>query len=258
MGAKFTVDGAVWVFTIDRPTRRNALDGHTSMNLAFMLQQANADPVCRAVVIVGSGPWFCSGSDMKEFAGLTPSQMEEIERKKAELIRTIGLVDVPVVAAVSGFALGGGLALAAACDLVVSDPATRWHMAEVGNGWLPPWGVAPILARVGLVRSRAILWGATALDAAEAHRFGLVDEISEAGGALALASERAHQLARLPAASAASVKPYLRQIADATALEADRVAAALFLQHCDTEQARNTLAKFGGATALPINVSTVR
>ena len=89
--------------------------------------------------------------------------------------------------------------------------------------------------------------GAGPLDAVEARRLGLVDEISEAGGALALACERAHRLAALPAAAAASVKPYLRQIANSTALEADRIAAALFLQHCETEQARHTLAKFGSA-----------
>ena len=258
MGANFTVTGPVWVFSIDRPTRRNALDSETSMNLTFMLQQAHADPLCRAVVITGAGPWFCSGSDMKEFAGLTPVQMEEIEQKKAELIRTIGVVDIPVIAAVSGFALGGGLALAAACDLVVSDPAARWHMAEVKNGWLPPWGITPILARTGAVRSRAVVWGAAALDAAQACRMGLVDEISGAGGALALACERADELARLPPESASSVKPYLRRIADATAPEADRLAGELFLRHCDSEPARKTLAKFGGASPAGAKDSNVR
>jgi enoyl-CoA hydratase/carnithine racemase len=246
MGARVITETAVWRFCIDRPTRRNAIDSDTALQLSYMLREADVGGRCAVGVLYGQGGWFCAGSDLKELAGQDPARMAEIEAHKAELARTIQQVDMPVIAAVSGFALGGGVSIAAACDYVVSDPSARWHMPEVLNGWLPPWGISPVVARCGPVRARHVLWGREALTAEQALAIGLVDRLAADGAALDESLALAAELAALPRAAQASVKPYLRS-AEARAPEtADLVATRSFVENCHSPEARRTLARFGG------------
>jgi enoyl-CoA hydratase/carnithine racemase len=244
MGAFMNTKGPVWVIEIDRPSRRNAVDSTTAKNLSFMLEEANANPHCHCVIFRGSGGWFSAGSDLKELAGCTPTDMAAIESSKAELARTIGEVNIPVIAAVAGFALGGGLALAAACDYVIADANSKWQMPEVANGWLPPWGIEPVIKRCGEFAARHIFWGAEPLDAHEAHRLGLVDIVTGPDGAQERAEKLADRIAQLPSTAVRSVKAYQRSADRKSAVEADQLASQEFQLHCATTQAQLTLNKF--------------
>lgn len=235
----------VWILEIDRGQRRNSIDSDTARNLGFMLHEANSTPHCKAVVLAGKGAWFCAGSDLKELAGRTPSEMAGIETAKADLARMIQEIDLPVVAAVEGFALGGGVSLAASCDIVVSGRQARWHMPEVLNGWLAPWGIEPVVRRCGEMQAKRVLWGAEAMTAEMAHQFGLVDQLVEDGTALQKALAIAEQLACLPPIASRSVKQYMRSRDPARQEAADGLASQFFVNHCATEQAQSTLAKFG-------------
>lgn len=230
---------------IDRPQRRNAYDRATALAMTAALREAAEDPACGAILISGTGPCFCAGSDLKELAGHTPAEMAAIEEAKAGLARAIQHLDLPVVAAVHGYALGGGVSLAAACDVVVSDADTIWHMPEVLNGWLPPWGIDPVVGRCGPVRSRQVLWGAARMDAAAAAAAGLVDQICPPGQALETARERAKALARLPPLALRSVKAFIRAWPGRTPEQADAAASAIFTAHAATPAARATLDRFG-------------
>jgi enoyl-CoA hydratase/carnithine racemase len=247
MGTTVNTLNPVWVLEINRPSCRNAIDSETAKNLTFMLQEANANPACHAAILTGVGGWFCAGSDLKELAGLSPHDMSLVEASKAELARTIGEVDIPVIASVSGFALGGGLSIAASCDYVVADPASKWQMPEVANGWLPPWGIEPVIRRCGEFAARRILWGAESIDTQMALALGLVDMISPVGEARAHADSLALRLASLPPIAVRSVKRYQRKSGRACAADADEIASRMFTDHCSTEQARTTLSRFGKA-----------
>lgn len=245
MGAQVTTASSVWHFRIERPARRNAIDSATATNLAFMLREADADPRCEVALLYGQSDWFCAGSDLKELAGQAPQRMAQIEQAKAELARTIQEIDLPVIAAVRGLALGGGVSLAAACDHVVSEGSVRWQMPEVANGWLPPWGIEPVIARCGSVRARTVLWGAKPMSTAQAAALGLVDTVCADGQALQVAEAIALDWASLPTQARQSVKRYLRAHSGSTPEQADAAASTLFVEHCSTPAAQHTLARFG-------------
>src|ERR1700749_4178723 len=133
--------GEIAVLTIDRPSRRNSLGLQLIEELTAELDRADRDPATRVIVLTGSAPGFCAGSDLKELAGMDLAGMGAHEAHTAKVARSIALMNKPVVAGVDGFALGGGFVLAISCDVVVSDPTARWRLPEVQIGWIPPWGI---------------------------------------------------------------------------------------------------------------------
>lgn len=233
------------VVTLNRPQRRNALGTEVMARLGEALAEAAADPAVGAVVLTGAPPAFCAGSDLKELGALDIAGMAEHEAETAAISRSIGTLDIPVIAAVEGYALGGGCILALSCDLVVTARDVRWSMPEVANGWLPPWGLEALIARVGLVRARSIVWGALDCTGAEAHRLGMADALCEAGDALATAIAMGKRLAQRPASAVISTKRYFAQLRlDAAHLDA--VASTHFQQDASSPAAQAVLAKFSG------------
>ncbi len=148
--------GEIAILTIDRPSRRNSLGLQLIEELTAELDRADRDPATRVIVLTGSAPGFCAGSDLKELAGMDLAGMGAHEARTAALARSIALMNKPVVAGIEGFALGGGFVLAVSCDVVVSELSTRWHLPEVTIGWIPPWGIQALVARVGPVTARRL------------------------------------------------------------------------------------------------------
>ena len=127
-------DRSVAILTIDRPTRRNAIGSELISQLDTALRTLDRDDATHAIVLTGSAPGFCAGSDLKELGTMDLGGMCHHEAVTAALARAIALLTKPVIAAVEGFALGGGFALATSCDLIVTTPSCRWHMPEVTIG----------------------------------------------------------------------------------------------------------------------------
>jgi len=238
--------GDVAILTIDRPARRNALGQQLIEELTSELDRADRDPATRVIVLTGSAPGFCAGSDLKELAGMDLAGMGAHEAHTATLARSIALMNKPVVAGVDGFALGGGFVLAISCDIVVSSPSTRWHLPEVAIGWIPPWGIQALVARVGPVVARRLVWGADAFDGQEAHRLGVADYLAEAGEPVRDAALRvASRLAALPAQAVASTKQFFAPLASGQGESLDAWANRLFLADCGHPAAKATLNRFG-------------
>ena len=128
---QFTTNAGVATLTLDRPDRRNALGTEVVDDLAQAFADVSADDSVRAVVLTGSPPGFCAGSDVKELAGLDISGAARHEARTGQVVRSIQQLDKPVLAAVEGFALGGGLLLALGCDLVVTASDAQWRLPEV-------------------------------------------------------------------------------------------------------------------------------
>lgn len=235
--------GPIAVVTIDRPSRRNALDHATVAELRKVFAALDADVSVAAIILTGTPPGFCAGSDLKELATLDRDAMAAHEAETASFARSLAFLDTPVVAAVAGFALGGGFILAASCDLVVSEPETRWHLPEVPNGWIPPWGLTVLTARCGPVAGRRLTWAASPTDGKEAFRLGIADVLG--GNALEAALVEADALARLPREAAASTKRYFARRIMASGEADDAEANRLFAGDCDSAAARATFQRFG-------------
>ncbi|MBB4124109.1 enoyl-CoA hydratase/isomerase family protein [Martelella radicis] len=232
------------ILTMNRPARRNAL-GATSMAALFENLKALAvDPECAAVVLTGAPPAFCAGSDLKELGGLSVADMCEHEAETARIARAIGLLPIPVIAAVEGYALGGGFILAVSCDIVVSAAGAKWNMPEVRNGWLPPWGLQALLARTSAANARLITWGIMEIDGNEARRLGIADAVAPDGAALETACTLAGRLAALPANAVASAKRFFEIAASADAERKDAEAGRLFAQDCESVAAKAVLSRF--------------
>lgn len=232
------------VVTMNKPQRRNALGTQSMARLADALSSLSAEENCNAIVLTGAPPAFCAGSDLKELGGLSISAMCAHEEATARVARRIAHLRLPVIAAVEGYALGGGFILATSCDLVVTGQTTKWAMPEVKNGWIPPWGLQSLLARVGPVRARQIVWGLIDLDGAEAHRLGVADTVVPDGDVLQKACQLAEKLADLPANAVASTKRFFETAAAASAEQMDAEASRLFAQDCQGDAAKAVLAKF--------------
>lgn len=238
-------EGAVAILTIDRPNRRNALSEETVLSLKRHLRDIEADPAIRVTIITGSAPGFCAGSDLKELANMDLDGMCVHEADTGLFCRSISQLRKPVIAAVEGFALGGGFVFAASCDIIVSGSSCRWHLPEVQIGWIPPWGLETLVARLGPVAARRLAWGGEVCDGAEAYRIGLADYLAEDGQALKTALEVAQRLAGLPDVAVAAVKAYFAPHAGKDGETGDVIANRMFEENCKHPAAIATLKKFG-------------
>jgi enoyl-CoA hydratase/carnithine racemase len=236
--------GAVVVLRMNRPAVRNALSAALVDRLARMLEGLGGDPSVRAAVLTGSPPGFCAGSDLTELAGLPVAERTRHEARAGRLARALQRLDIPVVAAVEGFALGGGFLLATSCDVVVSAASARWQLPEVGLGWVPPWGLHSLLARVGPVAAKRLAWGEQPLSGEQLHRIGVVDEVSEPGQALRRAIEVASRLAALPPHAIASTKRALADASTGAAESLDAHTGWMFGLDCESEAAQLSFTRF--------------
>jgi isohexenylglutaconyl-CoA hydratase len=189
------------VATLDRPAARNALDGATTAALAALLDEVTAlaarEPATplRALVITGSGGHFCAGGDFGQFQQLmatpvpdgAPDPIAQLNRRFGALLEALVACPLLTVACVDGSAFGGGLGLAAACDLVLCADDAQWSMPECTLG-LPPAQIAPFVARrIGAQATLRLAARAPRLSGAAAQALGLADASYPSGaGAAAL------------------------------------------------------------------------
>jgi enoyl-CoA hydratase/carnithine racemase len=237
--------GAVAVLTINRSHRRNALGDALVAQLRQMLNRNDADPQIKATVLTGCAPGFCAGSDLKELASMSLDDMCAHEARTAAFCREIALLQKPVIAAVEGFALGGGFVLAASCDIVVTARSTRWNLPEVEIGWIPPWGLESLTNRVGVVRARQLTWGGQPFLGEEAVQLGLADHLTEDDHAVERALSIGESLGRLPQEAVSATKLYFATHAARNGESGDALASRMFKDNCGGTTAKATLQRFG-------------
>lgn len=237
--------GRVAVLTLNRPERRNAMNDGLIARMVDALRACDADPAVGAIVLQGSLPGFCAGSDLKYIGRLSLEEMCKFEADTGAMARQLGFLDKPVVAAVEGFAMGGGFILAVSCDLVVTSVEARWHLPEVPIGWLTPWGLQALIARVGPVRARTLCFGISPFDGAEALRLGVADHAVAGGGALNAAIAHAQCLADLPSAAVAATKRFFAPPISGQAEAHDAAANRMFADNCRHPTAIATLSRYG-------------
>ena len=195
------VGDGVRVVTLNRPHRLNAIVPELLEELIAALGAADRDPAVRAIILTGAGRAFCSGDDLKEFAAEakdTASARAYIERIQ-DVTRAMVLGDTPVVGAIRGWAVGGGLEWVINCDFVLAAEGTRFFFPEVGWGMFVTGGVTALLPRlVGLQRARELMLLGERFDAAQAHAWGLVWKVVPDDALMQNALALAHRIAALP------------------------------------------------------------
>jgi enoyl-CoA hydratase len=194
------IDDAVATVVLNRPERMNALNDQMKADLAKALEAIDQASSVAVVIITGAGEKaFCAGADIKERSAAEPTATEFIaaQRRTHALFGRIAELEQPVVAAINGVALGGGMEIALCCDIRLAADTARLGLTEVNLGVIPAGGGTQRLPRlIGVGRAKRLIMTGAMLSAAEAAGMGLVDEVVPAGEV----AERAHALARTIAA----------------------------------------------------------
>jgi enoyl-CoA hydratase len=171
-----TADGPVGIVTLNRPKQLNALARPLMQELVDALEHHDADPAIRAIVLTGGPTVFAAGADIKEMADA--SAVDMLMRNNIGLFDRVRHVSKPVIAAVAGYALGGGCELAMLCDIIVAGENARFGQPEINIGLIPGAGGTQRLTRtVGKFVANEMVMTGRMLNAEEALRFGLAARI---------------------------------------------------------------------------------
>jgi enoyl-CoA hydratase/carnithine racemase len=189
--------GSVGVAQLNRPDARNALSPELMEELAALLERWDDDPDVGCIVIAGGDDWFAAGADIKAMANR--SFQEALTSPSARFWPRLARVRTPLIAAVSGYALGGGCELALACDMIVASQSAEFGQPEILLGIIPGGGGTQRLARVmGKQRAMELVLTGRRIDAAEAHGLGIVNQVAPPQSWLDAALELATVVASRP------------------------------------------------------------
>jgi enoyl-CoA hydratase len=171
--------GGMAIITINRPQAMNALNEETIPEVLSRLQDAEKDENVRVIVITGAGEKaFCAGLDLKPMRDINVIKAVEMSKRGQKLTLAIEEVGKPVIAAINGYALGGGLELAMACDIRIASEKARIGQTEVNVGLIPGWGGTQRLPRlVGKGIAKELIFTGKMIDAKTAERIGLVNVV---------------------------------------------------------------------------------
>ncbi len=176
-------DGAVGTVTVNRPQALNALNPATVDELLRCCDEIRQDRAVRCLIVTGGGEKaFVAGADIAAMVAMSPMQGREFSRHGQRLMLALEELPIPVIAAVNGFALGGGLELALACDLIIASQSAKFGQPEINLGIIPGFGGTQRLARrVGVGAARLMIYSGEMIGADEALRLGLVNRVVPAG-----------------------------------------------------------------------------
>ncbi|MDX6769296.1 MAG: enoyl-CoA hydratase-related protein [Elusimicrobiota bacterium] len=241
-------DGAVGVATLNRPQALNALSFSVIKALSEALAGFEADPAVRAVVIAGLPRAFAAGADIQELKGVTDSA-QALSKLDDHLAKwdMVGELNKPVIAAVSGFALGGGCELAMACDMIVASETAVFGQPEVLIGTMPgAGGTQRLTKKVGLALAMEMCLTGRRLSAREAMSFGLVNRVVPVEACVSEAKKLAAQVAALSPTAVRSIKASVRSAVDAelaAGLQAERRAFYATFDTADQKEGMKAFAE---------------
>lgn len=193
---------------INRPDSLNALNSEVIASLGDALRDLEQDPTVKVIVITGAGEKaFVAGGDIKEMADMPPLAARAFARNGQRVIEYVEKMNKPVIAAVNGYALGGGLELALACDFIYASEKAKLGLPEVTLGVIPGFGGTQNLARlIGPNKARELIFSGRLLSAQQAREWGIVNEVYPAEELTAKVMEIAQLIARNGMIAVASAK----------------------------------------------------
>jgi enoyl-CoA hydratase len=242
----FRVEDGVGVATVNRPKALNALDPRTVDELGELTAQVRADPAVKALVLTGAGEKaFVAGADIAEMSKMTALEARRFAEAGQRTLQ--GIEDLPIVtvAAVNGFALGGGCELAMACDLVYASERARFGQPEVNLGIIPGFaGTQRLPRRVGAQRALEMILTGDMADAAAARAWGLALEVLPPERLVPHAVAQARKIAAKGPAAVAAAKRVMRATAASPLSAGQLLEAEAFGALFATDDAREGLRAF--------------
>ena len=239
-------DKVGWI-TLNRPESINAINDAVRQDLPAALRAFDEDPEIRVILLRGAGPrGFCAGADLKEKRKGESPKAAHGPQDRCGWIESFDRISKPVIAAIHGYCLGGGLELALACDLRIASPDAVFALPETGLGLIPGGGGTQRLPRiVGLGKALDLLLTGDRIDAAEAYRCGLVSRLASKAATLASeAGELAMRIAVRPPMATRFVKQAVRAGAELALDEGLRIERDLFGRLLSTEDHLEAAAAF--------------
>jgi enoyl-CoA hydratase len=231
------------VFRLNRPEVRNALNLEIRVRLAEAITRFAADPDIRCLIVTGSDKAFASGADISEMAEASAAEIKA--RNVQQYWRMISECPKPLVAAVEGYALGGGLELALCADIIVAGEGARLGLPEVKVGILPGGGGTQRLARlVGAKRAMLLLMTGRMFSAAEALAMGVISDVAPSGQALPRAIEIAREIAAMPPIAIKQIKQVVNAGLDAPLDEALKLERKAYEALYDTSDQKEGMRAF--------------
>jgi enoyl-CoA hydratase len=196
----FEKDGAVGVLKVNRPKSLNALNPATVKEISACIDQVRQDPSIRCLIVTGEGDRaFVAGADISAMVTMTAMEGHAFSELGLGVFRKLEALPIPVIAAVNGFALGGGTELALACDLIIAADKAKFGQPEINLGIIPGFGGTQRLARrIGLPRARELIYSGDMLDAETAVRYGLANKVVPLADLMTEAKALAQKLATKP------------------------------------------------------------
>ena len=193
----YEVEGQIGIITINRPKALNALNSTVLEELDKTLDAVDQETV-RCLILTGAGEKsFVAGADIGEMSTLTKAEGEAFGKKGNDVFRKLETFPIPVIAAVNGFALGGGCEISMSCDIRICSENAVFGQPEVGLGITPGFGGTQRLARiVGTGKAKEMIYGARNIKAEEAYRIGLVNNVYPAEELMPAAKKLASTIAR--------------------------------------------------------------
>jgi enoyl-CoA hydratase len=175
---QFAVEEGVATLTFNRPERLNALNAEMLREIAGVFDRVRSNPDIRALILTGRGRAFIAGADIKELSESDALKAKEISRIGQEVMAQVEALPLPVLAAVNGFALGGGCEMAMACDIIYASEEATFGQPEINLGVIPGFGGTQRLARlVGLGMAKDLCFTGRTISATEARNIGLVARV---------------------------------------------------------------------------------
>jgi len=241
-----TVEAGVAVLTINRPAALNALNANVLLELEACVRGLAADNALRCVILTGAGSKsFVAGADIIEMSALTPRTARHFAALGHRVLAELEALPVPVIAAVNGFALGGGCELTLACDLVYASENARFGQPEVNLGLIPGFGGTQRLARrVGAMRALELVASARTLKADEAKAVGLCLDVFPADVLMLKVREIAAGIASKGPVAVRSAKAVLRRGLDGPVGLGNALEAEAFANLFDSADAREGMTAF--------------
>ena len=193
---KYEVKGNLGYLTINRPKALNALNTEVLSELADALKEIEADDAVKAVIVTGEGKAFVAGADIAQMSKLNAVEGRAMMQAGHKVMNTIDQMPKPFIAAVNGFALGGGCELAMACDIRIASSKAKFGQPEVGLGIIPGFCGTQRLSRlVGKGMATYLIYSAEMINAEEAFRIGLVEKVVEPDALMEAAEKLANTIA---------------------------------------------------------------
>lgn len=224
------VDGAIGVITIDRPEKLNAISSTIARQLRTAVRHLDADPAVRALLVTATGKAFCVGADLGEVQACDEAGFDAFMAECTQMCDSIFDAKIPTVAAINGYALGGGFEIALSCDIIIAAESASFALPEIELGMIPGWGGTQRLTQlVGRATAMEMVLTGRRISAHDAERVGVANRVVTDGDLLGSATQLTRELAGKAQAAVAAAKDCVRAAGSESgfALEA-RQARALF------------------------------